>query len=69
MINCLLKAIAIGLMAAAMIFLVFFSLLVIALVLIVVVGLVLAVYFLVVKKPVVENDGTWSLQRIKGKGD
>lgn len=48
---------------------IFLSLLVVAAVLFVLAGILLALYFVLVKKPSTEQDGRWTLDRVKGKGD
>ncbi|KAA0002361.1 MAG: hypothetical protein FE048_03945 [Thermoplasmata archaeon] len=32
-------------------------------------AILLAIYYAITKKPKIERDGDWSLERIKGKGD
>ncbi|HDS58681.1 MAG TPA: hypothetical protein ENN54_00065 [Thermoplasmatales archaeon] len=54
---------------AAVFVVVFLSLLIVAAVLLVLAGILLALYFAVVKKPRVEQDGMWTLHRVRGKRD
>ena len=67
MIGVILKTGILLFTALALLFAIVLSLLFVALITFVLVGILVAIYFVLVKKPWIENGGTWTLNRVKGK--
>jgi hypothetical protein len=51
----------------AVLFIAFLGFFFVAIIVVVLVGILLAIYFIVIKKPVIEHRGSWRLERAKGK--